>query len=124
MFASRSARLMSARSNSLVRPARSASPKTQYLHLRLRIVNSGVERDIPLSGWAAGRNADSIRVVDPKGTVLKPAAFEENWQPERGKPSERLFPDQSSEVTLIFACSVRQGRLAPRRVARLSGGIE
>jgi hypothetical protein len=78
-------------------------PKTQYLHLRLRVVNSGVERDIPLSGWAAGRNADSIRVVDPKGAVLKPAAFEESWQPERGKPSERLFPDQSSEVTLYFA---------------------
>lgn len=79
------------------------SPKTQYLHLRLRVVNSGVERDIPLSGWAAGQSTDSIRVVDPKGALLKPAAFEENWQPERGKPSERLFPDQSSEVMLIFA---------------------
>ncbi len=80
------------------------TPKAQYLHLRLRVVNSGVERDIPLSGWATGRNVDAIRVVDPKGTVLKPAAFvEANWQPERGKPSERLFPDQSSEVTLILA---------------------
>jgi hypothetical protein len=79
------------------------TPKTHYLHLRLRIVNSGVEREIPLSGWAAGPNADSIRVVDSKGAVLKPATFEAGWQPARGKISERLFPDQSSEPHLIFA---------------------
>ena len=79
------------------------SPKTQYLHLRLRVVNSGVEREIPLSGWAVGRNPETIRVVDSKGQVLKPATFEEGWQPTRGKVSERLFPDQSSEPHLIFA---------------------
>ena len=44
-----------------------------------------------------------MRVVDPKGSALKPATFEENWQPKRGKVSERLFPDQSSEPHLIFA---------------------
>jgi hypothetical protein len=78
------------------------SPKMQYLHLRLRVVNTGVEREIPLSGWAAGRNSESIRVVDSKGQVLKPATFDEGWQPTRGKVSERLFPDQSSEPHLIF----------------------
>jgi hypothetical protein len=77
--------------------------KAQYLHIRLRVVNSGIERDIPLSGWAIGRNPESIRVVDAKGTALRAATFEQGWQPPRGKISERLFPDQSSEPLLIYA---------------------
>jgi hypothetical protein len=88
----------------LVGPKDAKRPtKEQYFGLRLRIVNSGVEREIPLSGWAAGQGAGMVRVTDPSGHVLKPATFEENRQPERGKPVEHLFPGNSSEPRLIFA---------------------
>jgi hypothetical protein len=78
------------------------TPKDQYLRLRLRVANSGVAREITLSSWATGQGADSIRVSDPSGKALKPATFEENWQPDRGKPSDRLFPGKASEPHLIF----------------------
>jgi hypothetical protein len=83
--------------------------KTQYLHLRLRVVNSGVERDIPLSGWAAGRADESIRILDSTGKAIKPATFEDNWQPDRGKLSDRLFPGQSSDPRLIFTAPQGKG---------------
>jgi hypothetical protein len=79
------------------------TPKNQYLQLRLRVVNSGVEREVTLSGWAAGRIIDDVRIVEPAGNLLKPALFDENWKPDRGKPAEHLFPSQSSEPRLVFA---------------------
>jgi hypothetical protein len=97
------------------------TPKAQYFHLRLRVVNSGVERDIPLSGWAAGRNGESIRVVDSKGSALKPATFEDNWQPDRGKLSDRLFPGQSSDPHLIFAAPL--GKAEGLRVELLGSAV-
>lgn len=77
--------------------------KESYVSLRLRIANSGVEREIPLAGWAAGQGAGAVRVTDPSGNVLKPATFEENRQPDRGKPADHLFPGNSSEPRMIFA---------------------
>lgn len=88
----------------LVGPKEAKRPtKESYVSIRLRIVNAGVEREIPLSGWAAGHGAGTVRVTDPSGNVLKPATFEENRQPDRGKPIERLLPGNSSEPRLIFA---------------------
>lgn len=82
------------------------TPKDQYFNLRLRVVNSGVEREITLSGWATGQGAEAVRVIDPAGRALKPASFEDQWQPDRGKPLDRLFPDNSSEPRLIFTAPV------------------
>ena len=61
-----------------------------------------MEREITLSGWAIGQGAEAVRVTDPSGRALKPASFEESWQPERGKPLDRLFPGNTSEPRLIF----------------------
>ena len=89
-------------------PGRLTGPKDakhierQYLRLRLRVANAGVEREISLSGWATGQGAEAVRVIDPTGKALKPATFEETLQPDRGKPSDRLFPGKASEPHLIF----------------------
>jgi len=77
-------------------------PKTQYLQLRLRVVNSGVEREVTLSGWAAGRTIEEVRLVEPGGNLLKPVVFDENWKPDLGKSTEHLFPSQSSEPRWVF----------------------
>jgi len=77
--------------------------KEPYSHLLLRVSNSGVERQIDLSGWAVARGAETIRVTDLSGKQLKPATFEDGWLPDRGKPTERLFPGKSSDVRLVFA---------------------
>lgn len=74
-----------------------------YLHLHLRVANAGVEREIPLSGWAAGHSADGVRITDSNGKPLKAVSFEDGWKPDRGKPSDRLFPGKVSEVYLLFA---------------------
>jgi hypothetical protein len=78
------------------------TPKEQYLRLRVRVVNSGVEREIPLSGWAKGDGAASVTIVDSSGRTLKPASFEQRWEPDRGKPIERLFPGKTSELHFVF----------------------
>jgi hypothetical protein len=77
--------------------------KEQYFQIQLRVTNSGVERQIDLTEWAIGQGADTIRVTDPAGKSLKIATFENGWSPERGKPSEHLFPGKWSEAKFFFA---------------------
>lgn len=77
--------------------------KDQYFQLLMRVANTGVERQLDLSGWAAGHGLDSVRVSDSTGKLLKPAAFDDGWVPDRGKPTEKVFPGKSSDVRLIFA---------------------
>jgi hypothetical protein len=78
-------------------------PREQYLHLRVRVSNSGVEREIPLSGWAAGVSAEGVRVTDPAGRVLRPATAEEVGPTDRSRLADRLFPGNASEPRLLFA---------------------
>lgn len=77
--------------------------KEHYLYLTIQVQNIGFEREIPLSGWAAGQGADGVRVVDANGKPLAPAAFEAGWAPDRGKPAPRAVPGHGSEVVLLFA---------------------
>jgi hypothetical protein len=77
--------------------------KEHYLYLTIQVQNVGFEREISLSGWAAGQGADGVRVVDANGTPLAPATFEAGWTPERGKPAPRAVPGSTSEVVLVFA---------------------
>lgn len=75
--------------------------KEPYLQLVLRVVNTGAEREVPLSGWATGQ-ADALQITDAAGKPLKPAAFDEGWAPELRKPPERLMPGHSPEVRFLF----------------------
>lgn len=77
--------------------------KEQYLHLTLQVRNVGFDREIPLSGWAAGEGAAGVQVTDANGKPLAPAAFESGWAPDRGKPPGRAMPGHTPEVTLLFA---------------------
>ena len=77
--------------------------KEYYFEVQLRITNAGVERQIDLSGWAAGQGADGVRLTDAAGKPLALATFEGAWQPDRGKPSRQLFPGHPSDVKFVFA---------------------
>jgi hypothetical protein len=77
--------------------------KERYFHLLLRVANTGVERQIDLTGWAAGKSTDGVRVSDSSGKQLALATFDDGWLPDRGKPTERLVPGKTSEIHLIYA---------------------
>jgi hypothetical protein len=75
------------------------------LTLVVRVSNEGVQRKIPLAGWAAGDPA-AVRVTDPDGAVLAPKAFDAGWRPApREDLAERpgqLFPGKAADVVLVF----------------------
>jgi hypothetical protein len=77
--------------------------KEQYLHLTLQVRHIGFEREILLSGWAAGLGSEGVRVTDATGQLLTPATFEPGWTYDRGKPAGRLMPGYRSEAFLLFA---------------------
>jgi hypothetical protein len=77
--------------------------KESYLRVTLRVRNVGFEKDLPLSGWAAGEGAGDVRVTDASGVPLAPAAFDAGWAPPRGRPVPRARPGHASEVVLLFA---------------------
>jgi hypothetical protein len=76
--------------------------KEQYLQLVLQVANTGFEREIKLSGWAA-EHAEGIQVTDATGKALAPASFEAGWAPARGRQLSRAMPGHASETRLIFA---------------------
>jgi hypothetical protein len=76
--------------------------KEPYLQLAILVSNVGVEREIPLSGWAAGQGTEGLRVTDPNGKSLSPATFESGWAPERGRITPRATPGHSSVIKLVF----------------------
>lgn len=76
--------------------------KTRYLYLTLQVQNVGFDREIPLSGWAAGQSAEGVRVTDAEGKQLELAKFDEGWSMEARKPSGRAMPGHVSETLLIF----------------------
>jgi hypothetical protein len=78
--------------------------KEQYLQLVVRVANIGVARPLDLSGWTVGQNLELVKVVDSAGREIKPASFEEEWNPAPfgEKPPEKLYPGHSSEVRLLF----------------------
>ncbi len=78
------------------------TPKEQYFQMLLLVSNVGVEREIPLSGWAAGPGIEGLRLMDPNGKALSLATFEAGWAPERGRPVSRITPGHSSAVKLVF----------------------
>lgn len=77
--------------------------KEPYFQLLLQVANTGVERQLDLSGWASGQSLDAVLVTDSSGKQLKLATFEDGWLPDRGKPAERVLPGKTSDVRLIFA---------------------
>ena len=77
--------------------------KERYLRLTLRVRNTGYEKELPLSGWAAGQGVDGVRVTDANGKPLSPATFDAGWAPDRGKPTAHAQPGHASDVVLIFA---------------------
>jgi hypothetical protein len=77
--------------------------KEPYLQLTLQVRNVGFEREIPLSGWAAGQGTDGVRATDATGKVLAPATFENGWTVDRGKVMPRAMPGHASEAVLLFA---------------------
>jgi hypothetical protein len=77
--------------------------KEKYLHVTVRVRNIGFEKELPLSGWAAGQTVDGVRVTDANGKSLALATFETGGEPGRGKPVSRALPGHSSEVVLVYA---------------------
>ncbi len=77
------------------------TPKTNYLRVVIQIRNVGYQREIPLSGWAAGKGAEGVRVTDSAGKQLSQAKFDD-WTPEAGRPAPRAMPGLGSEVILVF----------------------
>lgn len=75
--------------------------KEQYLQLLLRIANTGVERRVELSGWAAGR-AEGLRLTDPAGKALKVKTFDPGWEPPSKPKPGGLFPGKNAEVLFVF----------------------
>lgn len=76
--------------------------RENVLKLHLTITNSGVERRIPLSGWAAGSAGEGVQLADPAGTALKVKVFEAGWRPAGFDKVDGLFPGKSVEVILLF----------------------
>jgi hypothetical protein len=79
------------------------TPKGYYLRVALQVRNVGFDREIPLSGWAAGHGAEGVRVTDSAGKQLSPAKFDPGWSPDPGHPAPRAMPGLGSEVMLVFA---------------------
>jgi hypothetical protein len=77
--------------------------REQYFQVQLRLANAGVERQIDLSGWAAGQGTEGVRVTDAAGKALAPATFEGAWQPDRGRPARQLLPGHPSDLKFVFA---------------------
>jgi hypothetical protein len=76
--------------------------KEHYLYLTLQVRNVGFDREIPLSGWAAGAGADGVQVIDANGKPLALATFEAGWAPDRARANGRATPGQAPEVLLLF----------------------
>lgn len=76
--------------------------KEQYLSLTLQVRNVGFDREIPLSGWAAGEGANGVQVLDANGKPLALATFEGGWAPDRARTVGRATPGQAPEVLLLF----------------------
>jgi hypothetical protein len=76
--------------------------KEPYVQLTVRMANVGVERHLPLSGWATGQ-AEGLALTDGAGTALKPATFEDGWAPEPMLPLDRVMPGHAAEVRFVFA---------------------
>jgi hypothetical protein len=85
--------------------------KDRYFHLLLRVANTGVERQIELKGWAAGKGADGVRVIDSTGKQLSLATFDDGWAPTGGRPAERAMPGHASEVRLVFVAPAKPDSL-------------
>jgi hypothetical protein len=77
--------------------------KEPYFQLHVRVANGGAERQIDLTGWAAGEGAGGVQVTDAAGKPLTPATFDGPWQPDRGTPAKQLFPGHKSDVKFYFA---------------------
>ncbi len=77
--------------------------KESYFHLLVRVSNSGVERQIDLSGWAIGQGLAAVKVTDAAGKPFGLVAFEGPWQPEQRKPTEHIFPGKTADVHMLFA---------------------
>jgi hypothetical protein len=97
--------------------------KEQYLHLTLQVRNVGFDRELPLTGWAAGQGADGVRVTDPNGKPLAPATFEGGWRPEPPKPVGRAMPGQAPEVTLLFAAPPAKTEFVRVQLAGAAVGV-
>lgn len=76
--------------------------RENVLKLHLTITNSGVERRIPLTGWAVGSAGDGVQFVDPAGKSLKTRTLEAGWRPAGSEKIDGLFPGKSAEVILLF----------------------
>ncbi len=76
--------------------------KESYLQISVHIANVGFEREVSLSGWAAGLTTDGVRVTDGSGKQLDPAKFEGTFTPDRGRPAPRAMPGNVSEVRFLF----------------------
>jgi hypothetical protein len=79
--------------------------KEQYLQLVLFVKNIGAQRPVDMTGWAIGLNPEQAQLTDSAGRSIKPATFEEGWQPEPpvNKPLDRLYPGKGSEIRLIYS---------------------
>ncbi|MDB5306977.1 MAG: hypothetical protein JWO38_1179 [Gemmataceae bacterium] len=72
------------------------------LRILVRVTNTGVERRVGLSDWAAGGKPDGPRLTDPAGKVLKPKTFDAGWEPSGLVKSDGLFPGQSAEISFWY----------------------
>lgn len=80
--------------------------KESGLQISLRLANSGVERRIPLTGWAGGATPDGVRLIDPAGKEVRPKTFPAGWVPDaEGEPHTGLFPGKTANVLLVFDVS-------------------
>ncbi|MDB5306980.1 MAG: hypothetical protein JWO38_1182 [Gemmataceae bacterium] len=85
--------------------------REDYLQLTIRVANEGARRRIELTGWAAGRRVEGLRLTDAAGTELKPKTFEAEWGLWSGPSSDGLFPSKSVLVLLVF--DPPAGRVGP-----------
>jgi hypothetical protein len=76
--------------------------RERVLKVQIAIANAGVQRRIPLLGWAAGNPGESVQLTDPAGTPLKVKALDAGWKPAGFEKSEGIFPGKSAEVVLLF----------------------
>jgi len=77
-------------------------PREYALNLHVGIMNSGVERRVPLSGWAQGIMTDDVKLTDPAGNVLKAKTLDAGWKPTGFEKMDGVFPGKSAEVILLF----------------------
>ena len=76
--------------------------KKQYFQLGLEIRNVGVERELPLSGWAV-EGTSGITVTDSSGHALEPARFEPGWSLVQTRQYSRAMPGHAVTLFLVYA---------------------